>query len=294
MKYGVYAPNFGAYGDPHNLLALANAAETAGWDGLFLWDHLLLYRRSQIPVVDTWVALSAIAARTNRLIIGPLITPLARRRPWKVAREIVSLDQLSRGRAVLGIGLGAPADSEFECFGEDPTDRIRAQKMDEALEVIDALQKGQPVSHDGEYFHIDDVQFLPEPIQKPRVPIWAAAFYLNVKPLSRAGRWDGVFPLKPPSSAVEQASPTGIDFSTMWLSPEELKECADIALRDRTSENKFDVVASGATPTDDPKTARRAAQSFEDVGATWWLEWLDEQRGTFDEMLYHIRQGPPR
>ena len=293
MKYGVYVPNFGAYGDPHNLLALASTAEAAGWDGLFLWDHLLLYRRSEIPVIDAWVAISAIAACTDRLIVGPLITPLARRRPWKVAREIISLDHLSRGRAVLGIGLGAPADSEFECFGEDPTDRIRAQKMDEALQIIDALQSGEPVVHDGEYFQIDDVQFLPRPIQKPRVPVWAAAFFPNKKPLRRAGRWDGVFPLKTPTTEVDQLSPSGIDFSTMWLSPEELKECADIALRDRTSENKFDVVASGAMPLDDPASARAKAQSFQDIGATWWLEWLDEQRGTFDDMLHLIRQGPP-
>jgi hypothetical protein len=115
--------NFGEYGDPHNLLTLACEAEDAGWDGFFLWDHLLLYRHSDIPFIDAWVALGAIAARTKRLRLGPLITPVARRRPWKLAREVVSLDHLSQGRTILGVGLGAPADAEFECFGEDPDDR---------------------------------------------------------------------------------------------------------------------------------------------------------------------------
>ena len=108
MHFGVYVQNFGEYGNPHNLLALALDAEQAGWDGFFIWDHLLLYRRSDIPFVDAWVMLGAIAARTERLRLGPMITPVARRRPWKLAREVVSLDHLSRGRAILGVGLGAP------------------------------------------------------------------------------------------------------------------------------------------------------------------------------------------
>src|ERR1043166_5357034 len=186
MQYGIYVPNFGVYGDPHNLLTLAEDAEAAGWDGFFLWDHFLLYRRSDITVVDAWVALAAIAARTERIRLGPLITPAARRRPWKLAREIVSLDHLSRGRAILGVGLGAPPDAEFQCFGEDPSDRIRAEKLDEALTIIDGLSSGQPFQHRGRHFEIEEITFRPHPIQKPRVPIWVAAMWPNRGPLRRA------------------------------------------------------------------------------------------------------------
>ena len=174
MQYGVYVQNFGEYGDPHNLVALAVEAEQAGWDGFFLWDHLLLYRQSDIPFVDAWVALAAIAARTERLRLGPVITPVARRRPWKLAREIVSLDRLSRGRLIFGAGLGAPPDAEFECFGEDPSDHVRARKLDEALAVLelDGFLSGETFSHDGDFFHIDGVKLVQRPVQSPRVPVW--------------------------------------------------------------------------------------------------------------------------
>lgn len=294
MKYGLYVPNFGAYGDPHNLLELALVAERAGWDGFFLWDHVLLHRHSDIPMVDAWVALSAIAARTNQIQLGPLVTPLARRRPWKVAREIISLDTLSRGRAVLGLGLGAPADAEFECFGEDPTDRIRAQKMDEAIEIVVALQSSQPTTFHGTHFHVEDVRFCPPPVQRPHVPVWVAGFHPNARPMRRAAKWQGVFPLKPPMSGAEHIDAAEVLWSTMWLSPSQLRECIEMVSLHRPSMTGFDVIASGGTPRRTPVEAKRVVAEFEAVGATWWLEWLDEQRGSYAEMLDHIRQGPPR
>jgi alkanesulfonate monooxygenase SsuD/methylene tetrahydromethanopterin reductase-like flavin-dependent oxidoreductase (luciferase family) len=120
------------------------------------------------------MVLGAIAARTEHLRIGPVITPVARRRPWKLAREVVSLDHLSRGRAVLGVGLGAPPDAEFECFGEDASDTVRARKLDEALSVLDGLSSGETFSHHGKYFDLDDVKFVPRRVQNPRVPVWVA------------------------------------------------------------------------------------------------------------------------
>ena len=294
MQFGIYVPNFGVYGDPHNLLTLAGEAEAAGWDGFFLWDHLLLYRRSDIPVVDAWVALSAIAARTERIRLGPLITPAARRRPWKLAREVVSLDHLSRGRAILGVGLGAPADAEFQCFGEDPTDRVRARKLDEALSILDGLERGESFQHQGEYFHIEDVLFLPRPIQTPRVPIWVAGFWPNKAPMRRAARWDGVFPLKMPPVAPVGLSPSSITWSALWLTPTELRDSLTFAEQHRTANGPFDVVASGATPVNDRTKAQDVVAAFQEAGATWWLEWLDEQRGTFAQMREHIRKGPPK
>lgn len=294
MKYGIYVPNFGAYGDPHNLLELALVAESAGWDGMFLWDHVLLHRHSDIPMVDAWVALAAIAARTSRIRLGPLVTPLARRRPWKVAREITSLDTLSRGRAVLGIGLGAPADAEFECFGEDPTGKVRAEKMDEAIEIVSALQSSQPTTFNGTHFTVDDVRFCPPPVQRPHVPVWVAGFHPNVRPMRRAARWQGVFPLQPPSTGAAHVDAAEVLWSTMWLTPTQLNDCIDIIRSHRPTMDGFDVIASGGTKPGSRAEARHQVADYQSVGATWWLEWLDEQRGTYSEMLDHIRQGPPK
>jgi alkanesulfonate monooxygenase SsuD/methylene tetrahydromethanopterin reductase-like flavin-dependent oxidoreductase (luciferase family) len=294
MKYAIYLPNFGAFADPNNFLEFASVAEQSGWDGLFLWDHVLLHRDSDIPMIDAWVALSAIAATTHRLRIGALVTPLARRRPWKVAREITSLDTLSRGRAIFGLGLGAPADAEFECFGEETADKIRAEKMDEAIEIVAALQSGDSVKFQGKYFKIDDVRFRPVPIQRPRVPIWVAGFHPNIRPMRRAAKWDGVFPLQAPSTGAAHVSADEVNWSTMWLSPAQLRECVELVAKYRTSMAGFDVVACGATPLGAPTDGRKLVAEHEAVGATWWIEWLDEQRGSLNQMLDHVRQGPPK
>jgi alkanesulfonate monooxygenase SsuD/methylene tetrahydromethanopterin reductase-like flavin-dependent oxidoreductase (luciferase family) len=294
MQYGIYVQNFGEYGDPHNLIALALDAEQAGWDGFFIWDHILLYRRSDIPFVDAWVALAAVAARTERLRLGPVITPVARRRPWKLAREVVSLDHLSRGRTVLGVGLGAPPDAEFKCFGEDPNDRVRGRKLDEALSVLAGLCRGEPFTHHGEYFHVDDVKFVPRAIQTPSVPIWVAGFWPNRAPMRRAARWDGVFPLKSPPVPLVDLAPGAAPWSALWLRPDELGEAVDYVREHRTTNGSFEVIASGGTPLGEKERGQDIVKSFEEVGATWWLEWLDEQRGTFAQMREHIRQGPPK
>jgi hypothetical protein len=294
MKYGLYVQNFGEYSDPHNLVALALDAEEAGWDGFFLWDHLLLYRHSDIPFVDAGIALAAIAARTERLKLGPVITPVARRRPWKIARELVSLDHLSRGRAVLGVGLGAPADAEFECFGEDPDDRVRARRLDEGLEIIAGLWRGEEFTHSGEFFHIENVKFVPGPLQNPRIPIWVAGFWPNKPPMRRAARWDGMFPLKLPPVRLAGLAPGAAPWSMLWLQPQELGEAVNYVRSHRTANSFFDVIASGATPLGERAEGWEIVQAFHEAGASWWLEWLDEQRGSFAEMRDHVRKGPPK
>lgn len=294
MHFGVYVQNFGEYGNPQNLLALALDAEQAGWDGFFIWDHILLYRRSDIPFVDAWVMLGAIAARTERLRLGPMITPVARRRPWKLAREVISLDHLSRGRAILGVGLGAPPDAEFECFGEDPSDTVRAQKLDEALSVLDGLWSGETFNHHGKYFDIKDVKFVPRAVQTPRAPVWVAGFWPNKPPVRRAARWDGIFPLKMPPVPLVGLAPGAAPWSVLWLSVQEFGEAVEFVKRYRTNMESFDVVASGATPPGEKTKSQEVVSAFREVGATWWLEWLDEQRGTFTQMREHIRKGPPK
>jgi hypothetical protein len=244
--------------------------------------------------VDAWVALGAIAARTKRLRLGPLITPVARRRPWKLAREVVSLDHLSQGRTILGVGLGAPPDAEFECFGEDPDDRVRARRLDEALEVLDGLWRGEDFSHHGEFFHVKDVRFVPRPLQTPRVPIWVAGFWPKKPPMRRAARWDGVFPLKMPPVPLVGLAPGAAPWSLLWLQPQELSEAIKYVKQHRTIVGTFDVIASGATPLHDRSKGQDTVNAFHEVGATWWLEWLDEQRGSFAEMRDHVRKGPPK
>lgn len=164
MFYGVHVQNSGEYGDPRILVDLAREAEEAGWDGFFIWDHLLYSVQETLPVVDSWIALAAIALNTRHVRIGPMVTPLARRRPWKLAREAASLDLLSNGRLVLGVGLGEPAEVEFARFGEVSDARTRAAKLDEALAVLAGLWSGEPFSHEGVHYSIREATFLPTPV----------------------------------------------------------------------------------------------------------------------------------
>ena len=148
MKYGINIPNFGWFGDIDTLVEIAVEVEENGWDGFFLWDHLLVFKQEDmvLPFVDPWIALAAIACSTKKLRLGPLITPIPRRRPWKVAREAVSVDHLSKGRMILGVGLGAPPETEFDYFGEESDVKIRAEMLDEGLDIITGLWSGEPFS----------------------------------------------------------------------------------------------------------------------------------------------------
>jgi len=194
MQCGVYVPNFGAFGSARTLADVAADAEAAGWDGVFIWDHIA--RPFSTDLVDPWVALAAIALRTTRVRIGALVTPLPRRRPWKVARETVSLDRLSTGRLVFGVGSGSPGgrDVEWASFGEALDGAARGAMLDEALAVLTRLWSGERVSFAGRHYHVRSAQFRPTPLQSPRIPIWVAATWPHQPPLRRAARWDGVFP----------------------------------------------------------------------------------------------------
>jgi alkanesulfonate monooxygenase SsuD/methylene tetrahydromethanopterin reductase-like flavin-dependent oxidoreductase (luciferase family) len=225
MRCGVSMPMIG---DPAALVDLAVSAEQAGWDGFFLWDHLQLDAITRPEVHDPWVLLGAIAARTRRMRLGTLVTPVPRRRPWKLAREVVTLDHLSGGRAILGVGLGVPADIEYGAFGEATDARTHAAMLDEALPLLDAFLRGEPVEHDGEYYQVH-AHLNPPALQEPRPPIWVAATFGRRRPLERARRWDGIVPLNPagPLSSAELAElvkaldpPPGYDIVTA-LGPDE-------------------------------------------------------------------------
>jgi alkanesulfonate monooxygenase SsuD/methylene tetrahydromethanopterin reductase-like flavin-dependent oxidoreductase (luciferase family) len=271
VRFGVHAPNFGVCGEIGTLTDLAREAEAAGWDGFFLWDHVLGDPAWREPMLDPTVALSAIAVVTARVRIGALVTAVPRRRPWKLARELTTLDHLSNGRLVFGVGLGWPADAEYEHFGEETDARLRARKLDEGLDIIVGLWSGEPFEFRGGTFQVQPTVFLPTPIQRPRPPIWVAAHWPNQGPIRRAARWDGVFPEKPGGAR---------------LSPAELHELVqDIAHR-RTSGDSFDVVVAGSLDEVTPSELR----AYQQAGATWWLHPVFGQ--SLEEARRRLSAGP--
>jgi alkanesulfonate monooxygenase SsuD/methylene tetrahydromethanopterin reductase-like flavin-dependent oxidoreductase (luciferase family) len=283
MRYSVSMPNFADYGDLHTLVELAREAEAAGWDGFFLWDHMIFWRDLPMPIVDPWVALAAIAVGTERISVGPMVTPVARRRPWKLARETVSLDHLSGGRLILGVGLGDPADADFGVFGEATDAKVRARKLDEGLDVLAGLWSGEPFSYQGEHYRVEETVFLPRPVQSPRIPVWVGGWWPHKPPLRRAARWDGVVPGK--------MAPDGT-FET--LTPDDLRAILAYIAGHRMSDGPFDVAIAGETPGDDPAGGAAIVAPYAEAGATWWIENIHGYRGPFGEMRARIRLGPPR
>ncbi len=284
MKHGISIPNFGAYADIHQLTELAREAEDNGWDGFFLWDHLNEPgpggADEPTPMLDPWVALTAIATATNRVKIGTMVTPVARRHPWKLARETVTLDHLSGGRVILGVGLGGMPQEEHARFGEDPDDRVRARRLDEGLDILVGLWSGEPFSYRGEEFEVDNATFVPRPIQQPRIPIWVAGLWPNRRPFRRAARWDGVIPSK--ISATANGYP-------QLLTPSDVPDMIDYTLRHREADSPFDIALSAYMPAD-PARANDIARSYADAGATWLLEWQPDPQA----LSARLRAGMPK
>ncbi len=279
MKYGMSVPNFGWFGDIDLLTEVAVEAEESGWDGFFLWDHLMVIREESWLFVDPWIALASIACNTTKLTIGPLVTPLPRRRPWKLSREIVSLDHLSKGRTILGVGIGAPPDVEFAAFGEEANSRIRAEKLDEGLDILLGLWSGETFSYAGKHYQLEEVTFNPKPKQEPRIPIWVGGGYPFKAPFHRAARFDGVAPVH-----------------SEWPAPvtaEHLEFVLDIVKAERGNLNNYEVVISGETSGNDSAEDREIIDSWEKMGVTWWLEDINGMRADIDELRERIRTGPP-
>jgi alkanesulfonate monooxygenase SsuD/methylene tetrahydromethanopterin reductase-like flavin-dependent oxidoreductase (luciferase family) len=284
MRYCVNVPIFGQYADVRVLAAMAREAEYAGWDGFFVWDHLQWSGENdgepRQPSIDPWITLAAIVLNTTHIKIGPMVTPVARRRPWKLAREAVTVDHLSNGRLILGVGLGFPAGLEFTDFGEDGDAKVRAEKLDEGLDVLVGLWSGEPFSYNGKHYTLTNAQFLPKPMQQPCIPIWVAGEWPHARaPFRRAARWDGVQP--------------GIDADPA-RTPAEIEAMCAYITQHRTSTTPFDVVVAGQTTGDGSMTDRQIVQAYADAGVTWWMEAVSHWRGPLDQMRQRIRQGPPR
>jgi alkanesulfonate monooxygenase SsuD/methylene tetrahydromethanopterin reductase-like flavin-dependent oxidoreductase (luciferase family) len=256
-------------------------AERAGWDGYFVWDHIAWKQGAKhVPVTDPWIVLAAVAIKTERMHLGPMITPLARRRPWKVARETVALDHLSGGRTILGVGLGAVAKTEFRAFGEEDDDTIRGQMLDEALDVITGLWSGQPFSYDGKFYRIVEAHFMPTSMQSPRIPIWVAGSWRGEhtrKPFRRAARFEGTFPFIPKRETT----------------PEDFTAIRDYVLSHRNNKQPFNVICNRPMSTEGIGTSE-IVKKFADAGVTWWM--VSGAPGKLDLRTLRrlIQSGPPK
>lgn len=234
-RRGIFVAPFDELADARLLTDLATRAEAAGWDGFYLWDHVD-YREPVSALADPWVCMAAIAFATERIRIGPLVTPLARRRIHKLARETVTLDRLSGGRLTFGAGLGSDNSGEFSKFGEESDAKARARLLDDGLaQLVD-------------YW---DGRFEPRPLQRPRIPIWLAARWPNRRPVQRALRWDGLFPIDLPG-------------------PDALAELTEEVRAERPGDG-FDIVVTNPAGAD--------PGPWERAGATWCLTGFGSRPG---------------
>ncbi len=282
MHYGLEIPNAGVCGDARILADLAYLAEEAGWDGIFLEDYIVHQSAHDAPTYDPWIALAAMAVRTKHIRLGTTVTPLSRRRPWKLARETVTLDHLSGGRLILGVGLGDVNDPGFAQVGEVTDGRQRASMLDEALDILVGLWSGQSFTYRGEYYQIRDVTFLPRPVQTPRIPIWVGGNWPHKGPMRRAARFDGFCGGK-------------VNDGTDWLlTPAELRELKASIESQRSPLTPFDIALGGAERGPEPEQERATIKALAEAGATWWMEYVTPSRGGLDAMGAHIKGGPLR
>lgn len=272
LRCAIEVVPFGDYANPRNVVRLAQAAEAAGWDGLFVWDHLAFVWGA--PSGDSWVILTAVAQATERLRIGTDVTPLPRHRPYMLANTLATIDLLSGGRVILGAGSGGVA-GEFAAFGEDDDAKVRAAKLDESLKVINLLWSGEKVNHQGTYYTVKDVTLAPLPVQRPRIPIWIGG---ESRPaLRRAAQWDGW--------VIGSADEHG----NMTKTPDDMRRPIESIMQQRASDTPFDIAFDGYS--EPGKTSH--VKEFADVGVTWWLEAIHGFRGNQEEMLARVKAGPP-
>jgi hypothetical protein len=287
VRFSINIPNFGDFADARTVARVATAAEQAGWDALFVWDHVVhdkAKRRGQ-PFGDPWMLLTAAALATSRIKLGTLVTPVARRRPEQLARQVATLDAMSGGRVIFSAGLGGPINDEFGSFGDSTVPKELAGRLDEGLELLERYWSGEQVNYVGRHYHAQDVTLLPASVQSPRPPIWVAGFWPHRRPMRRAARWDGAVPLfldathgvAPPVDQLREL--------TGYLSE----------LRQEDTEKPFEIVVGGVSPGD-PAKARALIEPLVEVGATWWDERqliTSADLYRLEPVLRRVEQGPP-
>ncbi len=273
MKYGFILPR----GDARTAAEFAYETEAAGWDGFFVWE----------PVwgIDAWVSLTAAAMRTEHIRLGTMLTPVSRMRPWELVGKTATLDNLSNGRVILSVGLGA-VDTGFEAFGEVTDRKTRVELLDEGLDILTGLWRGQPFNYDGKHYKIKETTFYPPPppVQQPRIPIWVVGAWPRVPSMRRALRYDGLLPAVMGEDGKVRMSP---------VTPDEIRQMTAFIAAHRTETMPFDVVVEGQTPGDDREQTAALMRQWAEVGVTWWMEgmWSTPE---LDKVLARIKQGPPR
>lgn len=265
MRHAISFMPSGELSDPRACAEVAQAAEAAGWDGVFVWDHVLRSDPEPRTIADPWVTMAAMAMVTERVRLGPMVTPVTRRRPIKLAREAVSVDHLSNGRVTLGLGLGVDHSRELSGVGEIVDARVRGQRLDEGAELLARWFTGDTVTFHGEHFVADGIQLLPPPVQRPRIPMWFAARGDARKPVRRAARYDGLVPVE--------------------VDTGQLEAMVELLVAERGSLDGFDVALMNPTP-DQLETGAA-------LGVTWFIK--NARPGvTAAELIGRVAAGPPR
>ena len=274
MKYGFVLP----YGDAQLAADFAHEAEQAGWDGFFVWEPVWGW--------EAWMQLTAAAMSTQRIKLGTMISPISRMRPWELASKTVTLDHLSNGRVILAVGLGA-IDTGFVQFGEVTDRKTRAELLDEGLDILTGLWRGQPFNFDGKHYHIKETTFypLPSPVQQPRIPIWVVGAWPKEKSMQRTLRYDGLLP-------------TIMNDQGQHIAPtlDQIRDMKAYIDAQRLLPTPFDIVVEGRTPGTDPDRAAAITRLWAEGGATWWIEamWSDpDQPADYEAIQRRIQQGPP-
>ncbi len=276
MKYGFVLP----WGDARDAADLAALAEQHGWDGFFVWES--------VWGVDAWVMLAAAAMNTSTIRLGTMLTPLPRRRPWDLAGQTAAVDNLSGGRLILSVGLGA-AHAGWLAFERDPGRRTRAELLDEGLDVLTGLWAGQPFEYAGRHFQVTPSDFMPPPppVQQPRIPIWVVGAWPSPRSMRRAASWDGWLPNLIGGGPDQRCTPEQITAAAQWVRDYRTVEGLPL--------DGYDVVCEGHTPTD-PQAAAAQVAPWQRAGATWWMEadWSVARQAVRDYAQERLTAGPPR
>ena len=268
MRFGIVVNA----GDPREMAQLAAEAEAAGWDGVFYYDAIAI---GDAEMFDPWIVLGAMAIRTERVVLGLIVSAPARRRPWKLAREAMTVDRLSNGRLVLPVGLGTLDDQGFANVGEATDAKTRAERLDETLAILEGLWSGEPFGFDGRHYRFGPMTFRPMPVQRPRIPIWVVGAWPHERSMRRVLRWDGIV--------------------TQTDDVDEIRAIADYVERERPPELRsrpFEIVVQGTTPKDKAR-ARKKVAPYVEAGGTWWIE-ADWSAATVESVRKRIAAGPPK
>jgi alkanesulfonate monooxygenase SsuD/methylene tetrahydromethanopterin reductase-like flavin-dependent oxidoreductase (luciferase family) len=272
VRFCIDVPNFGRWANPRAFAEFARGVEDAGWDGISVWDHIAV--EDGWDVADPWVMLAAAAMVTDRIRLMTLVTPIPRRHPWKLARECVSLDLLSGGRLILGVGSGA-LGPELTMFHGEEDPRRRADMLDEGLQIVTGLWTGEPYEFHGTHYEVESVTFRPTPVQQPRIPIWVAATWPSRRPMRRAAKWDGVAPIFFSSEEQRDVEPT----------PGMVRELADYAAVHRTADSPLDIAVGFDL---------RRVDEFAEAGVTWCRHGWDPEAGIeHEDWISAVFSGPP-